>query len=111
MKKNDEIDVHLPQPPNKSSYLLTSFYCLFYCLLFIYRVSGRFVTRGVQKHRKKTFRATMFPKTNPSALITGHLLFSLRVFFLLLASPSVVLLGFVLSCFWACRKKGVQKRD
>jgi hypothetical protein len=47
--KNDESDVHL-QPQNKSSHSLHFIFIFVVFIDFVYRVFGRFVTRGVQKH-------------------------------------------------------------
>jgi hypothetical protein len=77
-------DVHLPQPQNKSSYLL---YFALFCFIFIVssicfdRVFGRFVTREV---KKKT-----------SGLITKTWPFFLRVS----PPPLVVLLNFLIAFF------------
>jgi hypothetical protein len=47
-KQNDESDVHLPQPQPQQKAVT---YFLF-LNRFVYRVFGRFVTRGLQKHKK-----------------------------------------------------------
>jgi hypothetical protein len=95
--KVDESDVHLPQPPKKSSYLLrfVFIFIFIFSIDFFYRVFGRFVTRGVQKH-EKTFHKI------PSGLITKNVAFF---------SPSVVLLDFFNRVFGRFVTRGVQKRD
>jgi hypothetical protein len=55
---------------------------------FFYRVFGRLVTRGVQKHDKN------LKKKNPSGLITKNVCFFPSVFF---PPPSVVLLDFFIA--------------
>jgi hypothetical protein len=75
--KNDESDVHLPQPQKQSRYLLHFNFIFFH--RFVYRVFGRFVKRRVQKHD------IFFRKIRPSGLITKNVAFF---------SPSVILLDF-----------------
>jgi hypothetical protein len=65
---------------------------------------GRFVTRGVQKHKRTFF----FHEKDPSGLITKKCGFvSLRFFF----SPSVVLFNFFYHVFGRFVTTGVLKRD
>jgi hypothetical protein len=87
--------VHLPQPQKTSSYL---HYFILIASSIFYRVFGRFVTRGVQKHEKQN------PQKNPSWLITKNVAFFRRFFFYLGCFAR-----FCLSRFWAFRNKGSAK--
>jgi hypothetical protein len=93
-KRADESDVQLPQPQKK---VVAHFFFIFLLLCRIfYRVLGRFVRRGVQKHEEKKCHK------NPSGLITKNVGVFSSVFF----PPLGCFARFFLSRFWAFRKKG-----
>jgi hypothetical protein len=93
--------VHLPQPPRKSSHLSALFYLLFIYFLndFFNRVCGHFLPRP--REFKNTKKALLLEHTWAHQVW----LFFLRFF----SPPSVVLLDFFVSRFWAFRKKGSLK--
>jgi hypothetical protein len=73
-----------------------TYFILFLFLSIFYRVFGSFVTRRVQKH----------DKTFPQKIYLGSSQQKVGFFSSVFFCPSVVLLGFVLSRFWAYLDKG-----
>jgi hypothetical protein len=120
VNKNDESDVYLPQPQNKtnrqiapkqeSSYLLTSFYFYFYFFIdFFYRVFMSFVTRGGGGGVKK--RYNFFSQKPIWAHHSSH---KMWFFFLCFFPPLPLKLFcsiFFTRVFGRFVTRGVQKRD
>jgi hypothetical protein len=71
-EKNNESDIHVPQPQNKSSYLLASPPPPY----FFYRVFGRILTRGVKKRNSKANRENLFAAAQKKQLLTYVIVFS-----------------------------------
>jgi hypothetical protein len=92
-KKNDESDVHFPQLQKRKQLIIFSLICF-------YRVFGRFVTRGVQKH-EKTF---VFEKVHLGSSQKNAGFFSSIVF-----SSLGCFARFFLSRSWAFHGKGSSK--
>jgi hypothetical protein len=106
-KKSDESDVHLPQPPKQSSYLLH--FILFYFCFYFFTCFFLIALFGVSYRGefKKTKRFFLFKKKKHLDSSQKMLFFSLRFLFFFLGCFA----RFFYCVFGRFATRGVQKRD